>query len=183
MKRDDPALSISNPRLLAAIYYGLLSVVATILIDAFLVSLGIQEIVPLFQSILLGMIIASATGAIFGEKVVHCHKPYGVKTFWLGFLMVMVSLPFFDLGLLMLIDPNNLMLPTGSLRHVIHSYAVILFYSYFLFGFLLATAAGLASMYLRGQLVYDILHKYGGRKHKTKHDHVDVDDKIHKPHQ
>jgi hypothetical protein len=32
MMKKDPALTISNPRLLAAIYFGLLSVVGTILI-------------------------------------------------------------------------------------------------------------------------------------------------------
>lgn len=72
MNTQDPALSISNPRLLSAIYFGLLSVVGTILINAFLTSIGIEEIIPVYQSVILGMVVASCTGAIFGEAIVHC---------------------------------------------------------------------------------------------------------------
>lgn len=169
MKKLDPALTISNPRILAAIYFGLLSVVGTILINAFLTSVGVEEIIPIFQAIILGMIVASCTGALFGEHIVHCKKPYKTKTFWLGFTMVIASLPIFDLGLLLLMSEANAKLfSIAKFRDLVHFYLVILAYSYILFGFVLAILSGLAAMYLRGQLVYDILHTQEKRKRVTK---------------
>jgi len=158
MNKQDPALNFSNPRLLATVYYGLLSVVGTILIDAFLTTIGIEELVPLFKAIILGMIVASITGAIFGKRLVHCPRPYKRKTFLLGFIMVLVSLPFFDLGLVLSMDTsNNQVLPITNVHDFVHVYLIVLGYSYILFGVLLAIASGLASVYLRGHFVYHIL--------------------------
>lgn len=159
MKTHDPALYFSNPRLLGAVYFGLLSVVGTILIDAFLSLIGIEDYVPLFEAIIVGMIVASATGALFGKQIIHCPKPYMARTFVIGFLMVIVSLPFFALGLLFFMDKGSTALfSVSSFKNLTYSYLVILGYSYILFGFLLAIAAGGVAMYLRGWLVYDILH-------------------------
>ncbi|CAM2959409.1 Uncharacterised protein [Legionella steigerwaltii] len=158
MNKQDPALNFSNPRLLAAVYYGLLSVVGTILIDALLTTLGIEELVPLFKAIILGMIVASITGAIFGKSIVHCPRPYKRKTFLLGFIMVLVSLPFFDLGLVLSMDTsNNQALPINNFHDFVYAYFIVLGYSYILFGFLLAIASGFASIFLRGHFVYQIL--------------------------
>lgn len=159
MKRLDSALLFSNPRLLGAIYYGLLSVVGTILINAFLTILGIEEVVPLYQAILLGMVIASATGALCGKSIIHCPKPFMLKTFLIGFTMVLASLPFFALGLILCMDESGTTLFTlTNAQDLVHAYFVVLTYSYVLFGIVLAIAAGFASIYLRGWLVYDILH-------------------------
>lgn len=159
MKRHDPALLFSNPRLLGAIYYGLLSVVGTILIDAFLTLIGIEEAIPLYQAILLGMIVASATGALCGKSIVHCPKPFMLKTFLIGFTMVIASLPFFALGLILCMDESGTTLfSIKNFQDLVYAYLVVLAYSYVLFGIALAIAAGFASMYLRGWLVYDILH-------------------------
>lgn len=161
MARRDPALKISNPRLIAAIYFGLLSVVGTILINAFLTLIGIQELIPVFQAILIGVVVASCTGALFGEHIVHCKKPYKQKVFYLGFIMVIASLPVFDLGLVLaMIWENSTFMPITGIKSIIFLYLTVLFYSYLLFGFLLAIASGFAAMYLRTQLVYDILHTY-----------------------
>lgn len=46
------------------------------------------------------------------------------------------------------------------------SYLSVLGHSYILFGFLLAIAAGVASMYLRGLFVYQILHTDKRRSHR-----------------
>lgn len=172
MKKQDSALSFPNPRLLAAIYFGLLSVVGTILTNAFLGLLGVVDIVPVFQAVLLGMIIASCTGAIFGEQIIYCKKPYKMKTFKIGFLMMVVSLPFFDLGLWYLMSPHYAaMFPSTNLLDMVYSFLMIVVYSYLLFGFLLAIACGLAAMYLRGQIVYDILLTDKGRApHRKKLD-------------
>ncbi|AGH52913.1 TPA: hypothetical protein ACGG3U_001613 [Legionella pneumophila] len=170
MNTPDPALSISNPRLLSAIYFGLLSVVGTILINAFLTSIGIEEIIPVYQSVILGMVVASCTGAIFGEAIVRCKKPYKRKTFWLGFSMVIASLPVFDLGLVFLMSEDHAKLfEVTTLTSMVLFYLIVLAYSYVLFGILLAIASGLAAMYLRGQLVYDILHTQTRRQQKHKH--------------
>lgn len=159
MKKQDPALIFSNSRLLAAVYYGLLSVVGTILIDAFLTSIGIREIVPLFKAILLGMVIASITGALFGKLIIHCSKPYKFKTFFLGFSMVLLSLPFFALGLTFFIDKSeNPIFMINNIHDFFRIYLIVFGYSYVLFGFLLAIAAGFASMYLRSRFIYHVLH-------------------------
>ena len=161
MENQDPALTCSNPRLIAAIYFGLLSVVGTILINALLSSLGIKEIIPLFEAIIIGMIVASCTGAICGEQIVHCRKPYKTRVFIIGFLMVIASLPVFDLGLVFFIKQENVsFLSVAQMQNLIYFYLVVLAYSYVMFGIALAVGAGLAAMYLRGQLVYDLLATY-----------------------
>ena len=161
MNNQDPAVTCSNPRLISAIYFGLLSVVGTVLINAFLTSIGIKEIIPIFEAVILGMVIASCTGAIMGEKIIHCPTPYKAKTFLFGFSMVIASLPIFDLGLLLfMIKEGSSLLPIAQIKNMIYFYLYILAYSYILFGIVLAIGSGLAAMYLRGQLVYDILSTY-----------------------
>ncbi len=178
--KQDYALTFPNPRLLGAVYFGLLSVVGTILINGFLTLLGIEETVPLFHSIVVGMVVASATGALFGKEIIHCPKPYQMKTFWIGFFMVLASLPFFALGLELGIanSPDQHQFSITNFRDFAYTYMIVLAYSYVLFGFLLAIAAGFAAMYLRGHLVYDILHtdrrrsqrlpQFAGVRHKAK---------------
>lgn len=159
MKTEDSALHFSNPRILGAIYFGLLSVVGTILINAFLTLIGIRELVPLFQAIILGMIIASLTGAVCGKRIIYCPKPFVIKTFWIGFTMVLASLPFFALGLVFFMqDSGSSLFSFQNFKDIAYAYLVVLAYSYVLFGVVLAIAAGFASIYLRGWLVYDILH-------------------------
>ncbi len=161
MKHIDQALRFQYPRLLAAIYFGLLSVVGTILTNAFLDSLGVPEAIPVFQSVLLGMVVAALTGALFGEQIIHCKKPYKTKTFWLGFIMVIASLPVFTLGLVYFIKQADTTLFTfGKFHHVVYFYFMALFYSYLLYGILLAIASGLAAMYLRGRMVYDVMYTH-----------------------
>lgn len=187
MKGKDPALSFPNPRMLAAIYYGLLSVVATIMIDALISSIGINEVIPIYQSVLIGMAVASSFGALYGEVIIFCPKPYWGKTFWMGFSMIMASLPLFILGvLLMMQQENTTLFVTAKLHNIVYVYLVMLGYSYVVFGFFLGIACGLASMYLRGQLVYDILHVHKneineskGRKTRKK---VSSEDKAHISH-
>lgn len=167
MNKQDPALEFSNPRLLATVYYGLLSVVGTILINAFLTTIGFEELVPLFKAVILGMVVASITGAIFGERIVHCPEPYKLKTFWLGFIMVLLSLPFFDLGLLLFMDTTeNQVLRVTNFSDFVSAYFIVLGYSYILFGFWLAIASGLASIYLRGHFVHHILYTDKRRSHR-----------------
>lgn len=169
MKTQDPALSISNPRLLAAVYFGLLSVVGTILIDAFLVSIGIDEIIPVFEAVMIGVLVAGCTGALFGEHIVHCPKPYKARVFFLGFMMVIASLPVFVLGLIICMHLEHISpAPLLQIHSMFYYYITALAYSYVLFGIWLAIASGLAALYLRGQLVYDILHTYTETRFESK---------------
>ncbi|CAM2759044.1 hypothetical protein [Legionella worsleiensis] len=169
MNTEDRALTMSRPRLLAAIYFALLSVAGTIIINAILDSIGIEQIVPIYKMVLWGMIVAACTGAVFGEHIIHAAKPYKAKTFWLGFAMIMASLPVFDLGLLLLMSEEHAKLfSVAKLHDFVYFYFVILAYSYVLFGVFLAIISGLAALYLRDRLVYDILHTQERRKRGAK---------------
>ncbi len=159
MNESDPALNFSHPRLLAAIYFGLLSIVFTVLIDELLITMGVEEVIPLSQAVLLGLLIATGTGAVFGESIIHCVRPYKSKTFWLGFAMVMASIPVFTLGLVLLMRWENVsVFALTDLQDMIHFYLFALAYCYIVFGIILAIAAGFAAIYLRGRLVYDVIH-------------------------
>lgn len=158
MRKHDEAVTFEYPHLLGAVYFGLLSVVGTILTNALLVSLGIEELVPLYQAILLGMLVSAAMGAIFGERIIHTPKPYKLKTFWMGFTMVIASLPLFDIGIFIFLkEETQSILPTLNMKDILSSYLIIVGYSYMLFGVPLAVCSGFAAMYLRGQMVYDIV--------------------------
>lgn len=167
MTKRDPALIFAYPRLLSTIYYGLLSVVGTILINAFLTTIGIENIVPLFQAIILGMVVASITGALCGKKIIYCPWPYKRKTFLIGFMMVLLSLPFFGLGLeLFMIQSENPIIKITNFSEFVSAYVIILGYSYILFGFLLAIASGIFSVYLRDKFVYYVLHTDRKKSHR-----------------
>ena len=161
MRQKDAALSFSKSRLLAAIYFGLLSIVPSIFIDGLLKDLDYKELIPIYWLVLWGVTIAACMGALFGEHIIHCKKPYKVKTFWLGFIMVLSSLPLFDLGLLFFIkEENPHLLSLTHAHHLFNAYITLLAYSYLIFGIVLAIASGIAAMYLREQLIYDILKTY-----------------------
>ena len=56
-EEKDEALEISNPRLLCAIYFTLLAVIANQAIDTFLYAVGVQELLPIYKAILLAVVI------------------------------------------------------------------------------------------------------------------------------
>ncbi|CEK09975.1 hypothetical protein [Legionella hackeliae] len=158
MSHEDTALSISNPRLLAAVYFALLAVIATCIIDSFLYFMGVEQFLPLFKAVLLAVVVAGCFGALFGKRIIHSKKPYRRKAFLFGFLMVLAALPFYVLGFLFLSEEYARWALTDTLSQQLLSYLFTLFYSFIIAGLWLAIAAGFAAMYLRGHLVYDILH-------------------------
>jgi len=166
MRKKDEALTISNPRLLSAAYFGLLAVVAAVVIDALLYAMGVEQLLPTFQAILLDAVLASCFGAIFGERIVHCPNPYRRKTFLWGFTIVLAALPFYALIFLLLFKKHHLQAFEGiNFSNLVTMYFFILLYSFLIAGLWIGVAAGFAAVYLRGHLVYDILHsKYEGRK-------------------
>lgn len=157
MKNNDPAITPPNARLLSAVYFGLLAVIATIIIDCVLYSLGVVQIIPFFKAIILAVIIAAIFGAIFGERIVHAHEPYRKHAFFWGFLMVIIGLPFYCVGLVYLLHESRpeLFIDT-SWGHLLHFYLFILAYSFILAGLWLAIIAGIAAVYLRSYLVYHL---------------------------
>ncbi|KTD31305.1 MULTISPECIES: hypothetical protein [Legionella] len=159
MKNNDEALSISNPRLLSAVYFGLLAIVATVIFDVIFYAVGVEQILPTFQAILLAVVLASCFGALFGERIIYCQKPYRRRAFLWGFLMVLAALPIYALIFFYLFKEHH---PQAfadlGVGNLFITYLFILLYSFLVAGLWLAIAAGIAAMYLRGHLVYDILH-------------------------
>lgn len=169
MTNDDPSLTIPNARLLSAIYFALLAILTTIVVDLILYSLAVQ-LFPIFQTILLAVLIAACFGALFGKRIVHCPEPYRAKVFLWGFLMVICALPFYSLGIILLLKAQHMQLiETANLQQLALLYLFVLLYSFILAGLWLAIAAGFAAMYLRGSLVYDILHSENQRKKDEEH--------------
>lgn len=159
MSVQDRELAISNPRLISAVYFGVLAIIATVIIDFSFNALGVERMIPTFKAVLLAAIVAACFGALFGKKIINSPEPYHLKSFLWGFFMVLVALPIYDLIFLYLFKGHhaeNFVGATPSELGV--TYLFILLYSFILAGIWLAIAAGLAALYLRSHLIYDILH-------------------------
>jgi len=162
---QDEALTISNPRLLYAVYFSLLAIVATLVIDSILYALGMEQIVPTFKAILLAAIIAACFGALFGARIVYSEKPYRKHAFFWAFLMVIVALPVYNIGLLFLLKEQNATLfANATLARLLYLYLFVLVYSFIIAGVWFAIVAGIAAVYLRSHLVYYILHSLSVRR-------------------
>lgn len=160
-KRADDALSLANPRLLSAAYFGLLAVIATIVVDSFLYWSGFEQIISVTKAVLLSAVVGGLFGLLFGRLIIKSERPYRKRVFWLGFFMVLLALPIFDLGILYFItDLKNYSEtnPPPNFNHLLVVYLFILFYSFIMLGLWLAILAGLAAIFLRGHLVYSIMH-------------------------
>lgn len=159
MNEQNEALTISNPRLLSAVYFSLLSIIATIIIDSIFYMMGVEQVLPLWQGILLAVVLAGGFGALFGEKIVHSRAPYREHVFWFGFLMVLLALPIYDLVLLFLLkNQGNSLFTRASSSDLVSLYFFLLLYSAILVGIWLALLAGFAAIFLRGSLVIYLLN-------------------------
>ena len=173
MKTQDEALTLSNPRLLSAVYFSLLAIIATIAIDTVLYNLGVEQLLPISEEIFLAVIVAALFGALFGERIVHSERPYRKHVFFWAFFMVIAALPVYNLGFISLLRSNHASLFNhASLTHVMYLYLLILVYSFVLAGIWLAIAAGLAALYLRGYLEYYILQSLYQRHKNPKNEVV-----------
>lgn len=165
MKPQDEALTISNPRLLSAVYFSLLAVIATIFIDTVLYLLGVEQLLPIAQAIFLSVIVAAVFGALFGKRIVHSEAPYAKHVFFWAVLMVITAIPVYTAGFVYLMEENHSTLfINASLSQFIYIYLFILLYSFILAGLWLAIVAGVAAIYLRSYLVYYILQSLNQRK-------------------
>ena len=175
MKKTEQTLEFSNPRLLAAVYYGVLAIIATIILDSFLFVLGAEKILPIFKAILLAVFVAACFGALFGKRIVLSKEPYRKHVFLWGFFMVIVALPVYDLGLIYLLkDYHPTLFLNASLRILIEFYLMILIYSFIMAGLWLALFSGIAALYLRGHLVYYILQSTNQRPRRLQELKIDL---------
>lgn len=163
INHEDQALTLSNPRLLAAIYFAALSIVITLfLYNIIELRVHLRDVISLAHATLLAAVIAGSFGALFGERIVHCHAPYRLQTFLWGILMTLAALPFYDLGLMILLCSHHpAWLQPFSIAHMFSFYAYLLLYSLLLIGIGLSVLAGIAAMVLRSHLVYYFLRSLG----------------------
>lgn len=181
MKKPDPAFEVPHVRLIAAVYFALLAVIATILIDVALYALGVEEILPVFKLIILSAATAGIFGWLFGEKIMHCKRPYQLRSFVWGFVMVLAALPFFNIGLIAWMSQHHAdLFASATLTHYLALFVISLLYTFILAGLWLAFAAGFAAMYLRGHLIYDIFRS-NRITARQKYDLSDFDYHLHHP--
>lgn len=167
MDAKDKALDVSNPRLIAAVYFSLLAIIATIAIDTALYALGVSQLLPISKEIFLAVIVAACFGALFGERIVHSEKPFHQHVFLWAFLMVICAVPIYALGFLYLIREHHGEIFTHStLSNLMYLYLFVLVYSFILVGIWLAIVAGFAAIYLREYIVYYILDSLSLRRKK-----------------
>lgn len=170
MTKHDEALTLSNPRLLAAVYFSLLAIIATLAIDTALYILGVEQFLPISKEIFLAVIVAASFGALFGKRIVHSQQPYRKHVFFWAFLMVIAALPVYNLGFIYLLKETHASLfAEATLTHIIYLYLFVLGYSFILAGVWLAILAGLAALYLRGYLEYYILQSLYQRRNESPH--------------
>ena len=152
----DLSTTVSNPRLIAACYFCLLSLIVIFFLDSlFALKLYLVAALPTSYALLWGGATAAIFGALFGKSIIYAKQPYFLKTFLLGFFLIFAAMPLYDLGVMIIvhfIDPTFLNQPT--LAHAFATYCVVLYYSYIYFGIWFAVLSGVAAMYLRGFLVY-----------------------------
>lgn len=175
MDKSDDALTLSNPRLLAAIYFSLLAIIVTFILDALFYALGVNPIINTFEGLLLATATAALFGTWFGKAIIHSKKPFKKKVFWLAFFMVVIALPVYDLGLLWLIStkPSHFFY-NDSWYHSLQLYASLLFYSFVLVGIWLALLAGGAAIYLRAYLVHYFLQTLYSRRSPSKQQEIPI---------
>ena len=155
--KPDRALKFRDARILSAVYFGLLALSFTLLLDAIVYVLGFIQIIPLFEGALLAIFTASIFGALFGKKIVFCPIPFKSRVFILGWLMTILALPVYDIGLLIFYINDHIEFFTDLSAFVLLKlYFVILFESFVLVAFWLAIISGLAAIYLRARIIYYI---------------------------
>lgn len=153
------SVHIPNPRLLAAVYFALIAIVLTILVNTVLYAAGFDQPMHIVRGILLGGLVAAFFGALFGRRILSVRQPCWPKAFLLGFLMTIAAVPVYDLGLIYLMkdQPQNAF-HEPSFEQIVVMYLFVVAESYILAGLWLGLVAGLAAVYLRSKIIYTLLH-------------------------
>lgn len=162
MKEDamkDINMDLPNFRVISATFFAILAVIATIFVDSILYYAGVAEILPIFKSVLLAAVIAGIFGAIFAGKIFGCEKSHKGCLFGWGFVMTLIGLPFYNLGLVLLMYFDNPEAYADStLYMLLHVYLISFTGIFLLAGIWLAIIAGFLAIFLRDKLAYDIGH-------------------------
>lgn len=157
-KFSDDALYIRSPRLLTAAYFGMLAVIASVFVSVVFYILNFKQMLPIFVIIFLALGVGTLVGALFGQLIVYAKRPFRIKVYCYGFILVLLALAVYDLGFLALyyfFRDNNL--AALSYNGIFALYSTLLLQSVLLVGFWLAVLGGFAAVYLRSCLVYVIM--------------------------
>lgn len=151
---DGGIVSTSQSIKISITYYAFLSILASIGVQLLSAWVGMSELLPFFKSLFLGVLIAIPFGSYFGHKIIHLEPPYKLKAFGLGVLLFICALPFYDLGLLYLLQDTHPSLYAGGtdLKHLSILYCFIVIYSFIFSGLWLALLSGFAAIYLRDKI-------------------------------
>lgn len=150
---------LPNPRLLGAIYFSLLAVIATLVVDKLLYVVGKEQFLPTAEALLLAVIVAACFGALFAKRILHSDAPYRLHVFFWAVLMVVLALPVYDLGFLFLLKKHALTsFANENLSALLSLYLFILAYSFILAGLWLPIVAGISAIYLRTYLASYLMH-------------------------
>lgn len=157
-ERNGRVLDTQNARILTAVYFGLLAVVFTLLLDATLYGLGMPQLIPLFEGTLLAMFVASVFGYFYGEKIINTPRPFARTVFMAGFVMTISAIPVYILGFTFFYMFNHPdFIVNFTILTFFRAYTFILLYGFVLIGIWLAIIAGLAALYLRSRISYYVV--------------------------
>lgn len=138
----------SHQTLLASAYTICLGLLATTLVLLFFKALGLGGVLPILPSILLAIVVAGFVGMLFNRTLL---KQQSIKkSFLLGVLFLVISLPFYDLGALFLIKEQfqGTHVLQASLKDYFQLYCLILIYSFVFIGSWLSIFCGFSSIIL-----------------------------------
>ena len=140
-------------RKFSGIYYAIISILVTLVVQSTLYLFKASGLIPFFQGLLLALITAYVSGAIFGKRIAKTAPPYKLKCFLWGVLVIIVALPFYSLGLTYLFQLNHpsAILSNSKLSEFSALYLAILSYCAVL-GLFLSILSGIAAIYFRDKL-------------------------------
>lgn len=144
-------------RTISAFYYTVLSILATSLVQIILFIFGMSDLLPLLMSYLLALPIAWLSGLLFAKKIIYA--PSKLKCFLYGMLIILFSLPLYDLCLLFLLQsvhPSMYNLGHG-LQDSLILLLLIIIYSFILIGSWLIFLSGFAALFLRSTFAPNVM--------------------------
>lgn len=165
MQNQNEHLTLPNPRLVSAIFFGVLSIIFTFILHVIIhYGMGFEQMIPLYEGILCAVFIAAFFGALFGKRIFQTTSPIFLRAFLWAYLMILVALPFYDIGFVYFFMQTHpeLFLQT-TIAQIFNFYLFVLFYSIVLIGIWLGLLAGLSAIYLRGPLARYILQSINRR--------------------
>lgn len=142
-----------NNRLYTLIFTSGLAVLSTSVVLLFFYTVGLHGVLPVLPSYLLAIAISIIWGLVFHKQILK-HKSK-THSFLLGVILLLLSLPLFDLGAIYFIKDQfqGTQLFHANLSEYVTLYVMIVIYSVIFIGSWLSVLCGLASMILRHHLI------------------------------